>query len=214
MGAPGILEVDIETMVDAIKPFWEPICVDFEICEFRYIDNFQYDDHIQATETPQMQMEHNEDYRINIYFVTATDVDASYATGGGISIMDGGGIVMLKDAGFMTLAHEMGHYFGLPHTFEGAGMIGAELVDGSNCLTAGDGICDTPADPYIDPGDETTYLDVNTCEYTFMGQDANGDYYTPLVSNIMSYYHSCKCNFTYGQYQKMVETYYINPGMW
>lgn len=46
------------------------------------------------------------------------------------------------------LIHEIGHYFGLLHTFETVTSLTREKVDGSNCANAGDKICDTPADPY------------------------------------------------------------------
>lgn len=215
LGNPGITEADIELMVNGMQSYWNPICVTFEICEFRYIDNFQYDDLISSVEWPQLQIDYRIDNRINMFFVNSTDDGASFATLGGIAQLESGGIVMVKSHGIATMVHEMGHYFGLSHTFEGSGTAQAELVDGSNCQTAGDGVCDTPADPYSGPpGNEALYLDPNTCEYTYMGQDANGDFYTPLVSNMMSYYSSCRCSFTYGQYQKMVATYYSNPGMW
>ncbi len=40
-----------------------------------------------------------------------------------------------------TLSHEIGHYLGLYHTFHDTSVCGTE----SNCSTAGDRICDTPA---------------------------------------------------------------------
>jgi len=49
-----------------------------------------------------------------------------------------------------TLAHEIGHFFTLPHTFSGweGGNIpfNIEKIDGTNCRNAGDGFCDTKAD--------------------------------------------------------------------
>ncbi|MBC7775526.1 MAG: PKD domain-containing protein, partial [Phycisphaerae bacterium] len=69
------------------------------------------------------------------------------------------GIVM--ETGYVTdinkitgLAHELGHYLGLYHTFEGG-------CTNNNCLTKGDRICDTPPDKSTAsvPCDQT----VNTC---------------------------------------------------
>lgn len=98
------------------------------------------------------------------------------------------------------LAHELGHFFGLIHTFGGSlwGQLTSELVDGSNCETSGDWICDTPADPY--PHGFT----VNSCQYTGTVVDANGDLYTPDTENIMSYYpFPCTNHFTVGQDDRM-----------
>jgi hypothetical protein len=105
----------------------------------------------------------------------------------------------------------MGHFFGLHHTFgrDKKVEINKELVDGSNCLTEGDRICDTPADPF-DVDSNIQYVN-DDCIFTSDKKDDNGDFYSPLVSNVMSYYN-CTCDntneyFTNGQYKKMVETY-------
>ncbi len=80
-----------------------------------------------------------------------------------------------------TLAHEIGHLLGLSHTHDGA--IEPELVDGSNCSIGGDMLCDTPADPNLStPG----YV-IAPCQYVGTVTDANGDPYTPLLNNVMSY---------------------------
>lgn len=102
-----------------------------------------------------------------------------------------------------VVAHEVGHYFYLFHTFGGSlfGQLTEELVDGSNCSTTGDLVCDTPADPYpkvaVDPAD---------CQYNSTFADANGDAYLPLTDNIMSYYPiPCWESFTNGQVTRMQE---------
>lgn len=65
-------------------------------------------------------------------------------------------IVLVKNSCQMpmatTLAHELGHFFSLPHTFLGweggntPASADIERLDGSNCRSAGDGFCDTKAD--------------------------------------------------------------------
>ncbi len=80
-----------------------------------------------------------------------------------------------------TLAHEVGHVLGLSHTHDA--LIEPELVDGSNCTVGGDMLCDTPADPQLNlPG-----LMLQPCTYVGTITDANGDLYTPMVNNLMSY---------------------------
>jgi len=101
----------------------------------------------------------------------------------------------------------MGHYFGLPHTFTGSNNedpLTRELVtrgSDANCETAGDGFCDTPADPYV-YGTSTSYF--GGCEYTDVSFDVNGDQYTPMINNIMSYYSGCSEEyFTQNQFSYM-----------
>jgi len=215
LGSAGIAEASILAKINSVNSYFSDICVSFEVCEFRYIDNFQYDSLVAPVEWSLLQTDYHEANRINMFFVKATHDGASFASLGGVASLNNGGIVIVKSHGLMVWVHEMGHYFGLEHTFEGAGTANAELVDGSNCLTAGDGICDTPADPFIVGSQQSDWLDTITCEYTYMGQDANGDYYTPYIGNIMSYYKCARCRFTYEQYLRMANTYLnSNPKMW
>jgi hypothetical protein len=105
----------------------------------------------------------------------------------------------------------LGHYFDLDHTFSGEGI---ELANGSNCSTAGDGICDTPADPYVDTEPVSDYVDGN-CIFISKKKDVNGQFYDPDVSNIMGYYQQCRClKFTHDQYAKMANHYLSNPTAW
>ena len=51
----------------------------------------------------------------------------------------------------------MGHCLGLYHTFHGlCESVCAELVNGSNCSSCGNFVCDTPADPTVFNVDENT----------------------------------------------------------
>lgn len=91
-----------------------------------------------------------------------------------------------------TLAHEIGHFFGLLHTHETAR--GVELVDRSNCESAGDLICDTPADPNL------AATGLAGCTYDAAFTDPRGDRYLPDPSNIMSYAPaSCRRKFSQDQ---------------
>ncbi|MCC5929919.1 MAG: PKD domain-containing protein [Cyclobacteriaceae bacterium] len=97
-----------------------------------------------------------------------------------------------------TLEHEIGHYFTLFHT-HGKTNRGTtdELVNGSNCTTAGDDICDTPADPNLTNN-------VSNCAYTGAETDQNGQRFQPDVRNIMSYAPSaCRDRFSPGQYERI-----------
>jgi PKD repeat protein len=99
-----------------------------------------------------------------------------------------------------TIVHELGHYFSLFHT-HGKTNSGTttELVNGTNCATAGDDVCDTPADPNLSGKVSST------CGYTGTGTDANGQPYAPQVDNIMSYSRkSCRRLITPGQYSRVV----------
>lgn len=109
-----------------------------------------------------------------------------------------------------SVPHELGHTFSLIHTFgNGPGTTpSSELVTrqaGANCATAGDELCDTPADPYYKAGVSLTY-DINGClqyDPASNATDANGQPYQPSVTNMMSYYFSCNHEFTPDQYNRI-----------
>ncbi|MGH8004301.1 MAG: M43 family zinc metalloprotease [Limisphaerales bacterium] len=106
-----------------------------------------------------------------------------------------------------SFAHEVGHQFSLRHTFDTSS--GIECPSGSNCATAGDLVCDTPADPLC--GTDTNYCTTCTVDSNCVfsgacpapaGCDATP--YAPPTTNIMHYYSKeCRLVFTAGQRSRM-----------
>ncbi len=107
-------------------------------------------------------------------------------------------------------SHEMGHCLGLYHTHRGTplglnqeigGTACSEDINGSNCTSCGDKICDTPASPNL------TYAVGANCNYTNpSGWTQNGTPYNPDTRNIMSYAQNCRTRFSTQQVYAMKNT--------
>jgi len=93
----------------------------------------------------------------------------------------------------MTLIHEVGHYLGLLHTFQGYdyGDCESPLYE-ENCLTEGDFICDTPPTP-MNFG----------CGYFCDNLDPPAD-----IENFMDYSGTCRISFTIKQAARMHDMLY------
>ena len=132
---------------------------------------------------------------INVYlFNTISNYDNSYAGYGYFPWSGTNRVYIAKNyANETTVLHEFGHYFGLLHTHDTQN--GEELIDGSNCETAGDKICDTPADPGLNFNNSVD------CNCNYIGNETqNGIPYSPSTINIMSYSRrECRTQFTSGQ---------------
>ncbi|HMQ49138.1 MAG TPA: T9SS type A sorting domain-containing protein [Saprospiraceae bacterium] len=126
-----------------------------------------------------------------------------------------------------TVTHEVGHFFSLPHPFHGwepnpwnladhgnpvmqqiapDGIRQVELVDRSNCATAGDRICDTPVDYNFGFG-------WNNCNYTTQVRDRNNDLIDPEERLFMGYFLDCDEDdyiFSEDQQDLMVQDYFSN----
>ncbi|MEM9546580.1 MAG: PKD domain-containing protein [Bacteroidota bacterium] len=197
-GTGGISLSTIENELAGTNESYEDACMAFYIAEVSYIDNDTYYDFNNSDEST-LHSTYSVDNIINIYF--ANTVTSGTTSICGYAKYPGGiDIIMMKNScasNGSTLTHELGHFFNLPHTHSG----GNELVDGSNCATAGDDFCDTPADPNI-----SGKVNVS-CDYTGTDTDANGDPYTPDTYNIMSYSRkSCRIFYSVEQ---LAESQYI-----
>ncbi len=188
----------IQGIVSAANNAFKPICASFSICCIDTIENYAFDSLIDAAHRAELIAKYSNAHVINVYLVNFI-YDKSICGLSGIDML-----INKKCPGSFT--HELGHTFGLPHTFAG----GDEFVNGSNCDKAGDLICDTPADPYVE---KSNIKYIQDCEFIYTGRDPNGQYYQPDVGNIMSYY-GCDCGFTRDQYIIMANTISSLLNLW
>ena len=215
---------EIDSITVILSNFFSPICVSFSVCEYNVLeDDYSLGRVRDQPLTKEQQFEElkvrfSRRRRINVFMLEYIDLEDC-----GTSTFEG--ILTEKDAIVYTeksciddiagqIAHHLGHTFGLSDTYDAFSI---ELVDGSNCETTADRLCDTPADPYlqtfISPEDRLlldqklisdTYFNA-ACEFLNEIRDPNGEYYQPDMGNIMSAY-PCKCGFTNSQYELMAET--------
>jgi hypothetical protein len=200
LGTNNVPAANITTCLNNLNKYFKPICIKFLNCSTRTVPEYEYNEWDRPNHQYKIVGNFNwhTDKTINIYLV-----DNIVVPGGANGYADAGDnlIVMKKSAlTGLTPVHEMGHFFGLPHTFEPT--VPTELVRRTNCYTTGDMFCDTDADPYPITGPPP----LGPCGFTYGPTDPAGDYYVPPVDNIMSYW-GCRCRFTQEQYNYMAWTY-------
>ena len=216
--ANGVTSITLDEILDEINEantFLATSFLEINICdEVNYIaNNLLYNFDIDDQQT---LYANNQADILNIYFVE------SIAFGGGnacgytyvppvpnssqyydVIVMDN---QCTNNPVSTTLIHEFGHHFALEHTH---GLSNSELTDelvnGSNCTTAGDRLCDTPADPQLNSSNVSS---VN-CMYTGTATDALGQQFDPDTSNIMSYSpNTCTDFISQQQYARMYAGYH------
>lgn len=147
---------------------------------------------------------------INIWLITNIPVEgySSFSCGSWTRLGIGGYATMpppnnfdgIVVTGFGSLiAHEMGHYLGLYHTFEG----GCYNWD---CELSGDLVCDTPPDRSV-LSSSSCSNPTNSCSSDTLSSFSNGIFLTDVpdqISNFMDYgNNSCQNQFTAGQTARM-----------
>jgi len=163
-----------------------------------YIQNTNYYIH-DYWNGAQMMNSHNVANSTNIYFVNDPNGACGYYSYGPDAIAIGTNCAKPANT---TVTHEIGHYFGLPHTFygweNGQTPSNPEKVTrgvGANCSSSGDNFCDTDAD----------YLGARWfCPYTGTKTDVNGQLYNPDPTFYMSYSDdACMTRFSNQQIGRM-----------
>lgn len=103
------------------------------------------------------------------------------------------------------LAHELGHYFGLLHTFNGV-----IQSPGDDCNTTGDFICETPIDPGTDGGCSFGCIP-DPCYIPNPDDASNPWEFNPDRTNLMGYYYCAPLNFVQEQLDVMSNFLFHSP---
>lgn len=197
-GSGGISDANLQTAMDDMNATYAAANIQFYECSRAYVNSDTYYDFHQSEETA-LANAYEVSNVINIFHCnTVTTSSGLSACGYAYYPSSSRDRVVMKNScttNGSTLIHELGHYLSLNHTHNA----GNELVDGSNCTTAGDRICDTPADPTL-----SSSVVNSSCVYTGTATDANGDSYNPDPNNFMSYSRkSCRDQFSAGQIARL-----------
>ncbi|WP_299550174.1 T9SS type A sorting domain-containing protein [Seonamhaeicola sp.] len=206
-GSGGLSESDLDKAIENLNQSFTGSNLEFFLCgAINYIDDDALCHFRKGNEAPLIE-ENNVSGVINIYFTEYLENDSDESICGYSNNERTKDFIVVKNdcaTNVSSLAHEMGHVFSLLHTHgPDNDTLTTELVDGSNCDTDGDGICDTPADPQL------SHENVNNfCEYTGTVTDAHGHAFTPDTGNIMSYsLKACRSHFSDQQLARMYAFY-------
>lgn len=206
-GSGGLSMFELDEAFANLNAAYEGAFLEFFLCDgVEYIDDdklchFKRGDEKSFTDTNYVPG------LINMYFTNYIENESNESICGYSDNVGRNDMVVMKNScatNGSSLSHELGHFFSLLHT-HGADndKITTELVDGSNCDTDGDGICDTPADPRL-----SSALVDSSCNYIGTAQDVNGDTYNPDTNNMMSYSRKdCRTYFSEQQLARMYAFY-------
>lgn len=203
-GSGGLHAYDLEKAFRNLNNMFDAADVNFILYEgIDYIDDSELMQFEKGDEKTLLESHYTPGI-LNVYFAEYLYNTSKSSICGYSDNADNRDIIVVKNSCSIndsTLAHEIGHILSLVHTHGISNtQLTTELVDGSNCDTDGDGICDTPADP----GLSSDNVD-NLCNYTGNATDANGDTFNPDTSNMMSY--SLKACRTYFSTEQIIRMY-------
>ncbi len=185
-GTGGFNAFQVGNIINELDQEFGPQGIFFSNVGTNFINSDAFFNIDNDNEANQLANANNVNGAINYYIVeTLWNVNGGFVTGTALSIPSNNLVIRRDRALTATSPHEVGHCLNLLHTFQGtaANTSGcAEAINGSNCTTCGDQVCDTPADANI-------------------GQALG---FNPDINNIMSYYN-VRTRFTDGQGTRMCQ---------
>lgn len=184
---------DTDDMISVLNSAFADMDIDFTKCDISFLDNTDWNIEFNSDNDAELEP-HDLPNVLNIYVFDEIAGASAYSA---FPRQQTDRIVIkVSRITTSTIAHEMGHYFSLQHTYSTSR--GEELVNGSNCVWAGDQVCDTPPDP-----DVRDDFNAN-CQYIGSDVDSNGDLYAPDGLNFMGKGdHTCRDRFSPMQKQKI-----------
>ncbi len=212
------LLIDIQRVIQRLNAIYatNKTGIQFYLAQIIFLQNNR---HLKANyllEAPIISSKDQYKHAINVYYVNVLEqkflFKKSYYHGVYNSLTKS--IIIIRHASRTTLAHEIGHFFGLKHTHENwkksknkqecvsrtrqKGIFKKQTI----CEVNGDGLSDTPAEPNL-----TGYTN-KECQYTGTLTDAWSEPYEPHTNNMMSYpgHRECRTNFTPMQRAVMLYT--------
>ena len=182
-GTGGINPNLLTSVMNSLNQYYNPHGIYFVNSGVNFINNTNYLQIDGESEAISLAQTNNNANAINIYIV---DSLWSNIIGTALNIPSNRLVIRSDYLLSPVTSHEVGHCLNLLHTHETYYCV--EAINGSNCLSCGDQVCDTPADPGLNSN--------NMSGCTYVG----GNGYNPDTTNIMSYAYSfCLDHFTQGQ---------------
>jgi len=203
-GVGGLTPTRLDDIIDYLNQTYGPAGMEF--CQpgpTNYIDNSSAYLNIDSqAEIYALYQIGDVPDTVNIYFVASvSDDDGGLCGQATFTDNDNEGVIVDFDCSNLEalVAHEVGHYFDVYHTHETA--FGVECPSGDNCGTAGDLVCDTPADFDLSGCLDSSCTLQPPCQDQFLVcGDFQVYFYNPLLDNIMSYARaSCQTTMTSDQ---------------
>lgn len=201
----AVSDEDILTVLSDMNAAFAPMDITFMSCgQTKFIDNTSLHTNFNKDADDDKLNQYDDKYVLNIYLVGDLDGLNGYSKFPEDQIDRA--VIEAENALTSTVIHEIGHYFSLLHTYSTSR--GDELVDGSNCLTSGDLICDTPPDP----GERSFF---SNCTYIGTAKDPAGLSYAPDGFNYMGRgQNTCRNRFSALQQSRilasvMMDRYYL-----
>ncbi len=213
-GGPAMAPSDLTTCINKLNTAFKRICVQFFNCSTVVIPHHPYNRWWKNITHPIVASQFKTQDCINIYLVDSIKLPLGASGYAGSEI-----VIQKRNVTGVTPIHEMGHFFGLIHTFDDMlnpappstvvpnpnQPFSSELVNRSNCYTAGDGFCDTETDCFPFNGTPNQYFNNQACGGDFYTgpQDANSEFIIRPMDNYMTYASGCRNKFTQEQYNFM-----------